>query len=287
MSDQQETHFVKQWTSGIMHLAQQKFSRMREAVMMVPHTVGEETFLDYIGLVTPKAVTTRHGDTPITSTPQSRRKITMTPYKHADLVDKTDLIRTLNDPTNPFMVSFGRGFGRVLDDIGIAAAFATAATGKDGTGTAAFDTTNYRITAGGTGMTLAKIIGANKRLRAAENDPDEGFFMMVSQEQIEDMLLDTTFTSNDYNSIRALMTGQISQFMGFTWIASERLGTTSGERRCIAWAKNSIGLLIGQEPMGRISERDDKNYSTQVFMSMDAGGARTNETGVVEILCVE
>ena len=48
-----------------------------------------------------------------------------------------------------------------------------------------------------------------------------------------------------------------------------------------------LALAVGAEPSGRISERDDKNYSTQVFMSMDIGATRMDETGVVEIICDE
>lgn len=287
MSADQPIHFVKQFVRGIDHLAQQKFSRFRPAVRMVPHEVGEEAFIDQIGTVTPVESTSRHADTPLTDTPQLRRQVGLKNYKHADLIDKADMIRTLNDPTNDFLRSFARGFARVIDDNCIGAAFATAKTGKTGSGSAAFDTTGFRITSGSTPMTLAKILRANEILRAAENDPEEGFFFAVSQRQLRDMLTDTTIGSSDYNSVKTLMAGTVKQFMGFEWIPSERLGVTSSERRCIAWAKNSIGLMIGKEPAGRISERGDKSYATQAFMEMDIGASRLDETGVVEVLCTE
>jgi hypothetical protein len=44
---------------------------------------------------------------------------------------------------------------------------------------------------------------------------------------------------------------------------------------------------LGLEPAARITERPDKNYSTQVFYSMSAGATRMQENGVVEIACVE
>ena len=288
MSLQITEAFVQQWTRGITHLAQQKMSRFRNAVRRVPILSGDRVYVDQIGKVTAQPYTTRHGDTPLVDTPHSRRRITPTPYKHADLVDKSDLIRTLNDPTSDYMQAFGWAFGRAIDDVQIAAAFATAATGVDGSTSTSFDS-NYQIAAGGTGLTMAKLIAANRLLRAAENDPDEGFYIAVSQEQIEDLLLDSTFTSADYNTIRALATGDVrNTFMGFNWIPSERLLVNGASaRRCIAWAKNSLALAIAQDPSGRISERDDKNYSTQVFMSMDLGATRMDETGVVEVLCVE
>jgi len=286
MSRQATTAFVKQWERGITHLAEQKESRFRDKVRFVRIANGEEAFIDQIGSVTAQPFSTRHGDTPLTDTPHSRRQIVLTPYKHADLIDDTDKLRTLNDPTSAYMKAFGRAFGRAMDDVIIASALATASTGVDGSGTAAWDS-GFTIAHGGVGLTLAKLTEANKMLREAENDPEDGFFIAVSQEQIEDVLVDATMTSKDYNSVRLLMTGEITTFLGFTWIPSERLALSATTRSCLAWAKNSLGLAVGAEPSGRISERDDKNYSTQVFMSMDIGASRLDETGVVEVQCTE
>jgi len=288
MSEQVKTAFVKQWERGITHLAEQKMSRFRDKVRFVRIAAGDAAYIDQLGSVTAQPATTRHGDTPLTDTPHSRRRVGLTPYKHADLVDKADKIRTLNDPTNPYMVAFGRAFGRAIDDVIIASAFATARTGVDGSDTAAFDTTNFRSTTGVGGLTLAKLTEANKALRAAENDPEDGFYLACSQEQIEDILGDSTLTSADYNNVKLLMTGKVDTMLGFTWVPTERLSVSSDPfRRCIAWAKNSIALAIGEEPNGRIGERADKNYSTQVFMSMDIGATRMDETGVFEIRCTE
>jgi hypothetical protein len=288
MSQQIEDHFVKQFTAGITHLAEQKMSRFRPNVMEETIVPGDRAFFDQLGSVTATKVTTRHADTPLTDTPHSRRMVTPAPFKHADLIDKADKIRTLNDPTNAYVVAFARAFGRAIDDEIIAAAFATAYTGVDGTGTETWASLTAAQTIGtGTAFTLDKIVKANKILRAAEHDPEEGFNFAASQEQFEDMLLDSTITSADYNSVRALMIGEIQSFMGFNWIPTERLGTASGERRCIAWAKNSLLLGVAENPQGRISERADKNYSTQVYYEMDIGATRMQGDGVVEVLTTE
>jgi hypothetical protein len=288
MSQQIEDHFVKQFTAGITHLAEQKMSRFRPNVMEETIVPGDRAFFDQLGSVTATKVTTRHADTPLTDTPHSRRMVTPAPFKHADLIDKADKIRTLNDPTNAYVVAFARAFGRAIDDEIIAAAFATAYTGVDGTGTETWASLTAAQTIGtGTAFTLDKIVKANKILRAAEHDPEEGFNFAASQEQFEDMLLDSTITSADYNSVRALMIGEIQSFMGFNWIPTERLGTASSERRCIAWAKNSLLLGVAENPQGRISERADKNYSTQVYYEMDIGATRMQGDGVVEVLTTE
>ncbi len=287
MSQQITVAAVKQWERGVTHLAEQKMSRFRGKTRFVRIAAGEEAFIDQIGAVTAQPFTTRHGDTPLTDTPHARRQVPITPYRHADLVDKADRIRTLNDPTSPYMVSFGRAFGRAMDDVIITAAFAAANTGVAGGTSTAFDTGDFQFGTG-SGMTIAKMAQANKVLRENENDPEDGFFLAMSQEQIEDMITDSTAASKDYNAVRLLMKGQIDTFLGFTIVPTERLALNgSNERRCIAWAKNSLALAVGEEINGRISERSDKNYSTQVFMSMDIGATRMDETGVVEIQCTE
>jgi hypothetical protein len=286
MSQQITTAFVKQWERGITHLAEQRMSRLRDKVRFVRVANGDKAYIDQLGSVTAQPATVRHGDTPLTDTPHSRRQVTLTPYKHADLVDKADQIRVLNDPTSAYMISFGRAFGRAIDDVIIAAAFADAKTGVDGSGTAAHPGGDYQIAVGGAGiLTIAQLTEALEVLNAAENDPDEGYYFACSARQIRDLMDNTTASSADYNSVKLLMTGEIDTFAGFTFVRTERLqSTATPDTRCIAWAKNSIALAIGEEPNGRISERADKNYSTQVFMSMDIGATRMNETGVVEVI---
>ena len=44
-------------------------------------------------------------------------------------------------------------------------------------------------------------------------------------------------------------------------------------------------LAIGSEPQVKISERDDKNYATQVFVSMSIGATRMQEELVGYIEC--
>jgi hypothetical protein len=44
-------------------------------------------------------------------------------------------------------------------------------------------------------------------------------------------------------------------------------------------------LGVGQEPTIRVSERADKNYSTQVYLEMDLGAVRLDEDKVGYIEC--
>ena len=74
--------------------------------------------------------------------------------------------------------------------------------------------------------------------------------------------------------------------MVFNFIRSERIGVDSNsDHKVLFYAKSGIKLGIGAEPVARISERDDKNYATQVFYSMAIGATRMEEKKVGFIEC--
>jgi hypothetical protein len=105
----------------------------------------------------------------------------------------------------------------------------------------------------------------------------------------------TEVKSADYNSIKALVQGQLDTFLGFKFHTVDGLridGTkilpvSASVRTCIAWQRDQINLGIGGNPTARISERNDKNHATQVFYSMQIGATRMQEVGVVQIDCFE
>lgn len=285
MSTEITTAFVKQFTDGITMLQQQQGSNLRRGVSMKSGIVGDRAFFDQVDATSMAQITTRHGDTTLTDTPHRRRMVTLAPYEVADLVDRADQIRTLNDPTNSYVRSFAAAAGRTLDDLIVTAFAATAATGVDGSGTAALPSGQI-IVNGGTNMSLEKLRQARKILEANENMEDGGdhqWFVVMSANQREALLSDTTLTSADFNTVRALVNGQIDQFLGFTFLKSERLSETASIRKCFAWVKSSMKLGIGQEPRGFIDVLPGKRHSTQVRYELDAGATRMDEKGVVEI----
>lgn len=287
MSSQITTAYVKQFSDGITLLAQQMRARLGAAVRVESGIVGDRAFFDQVGKSEMSERVGRHTDTVLTDTPQTRRMVTMKTYDKADMVDKRDEVRVLNNPINAYTRSFAAAANRKKDKVIIDAFTATASTGVDGTGTGTFDTTNYQIAHGSAGLTLAKIVQAKKILKAAENDPDQPWYFVYTAEQLEDVLNDSTITSADYNSVRLLQQGEIDSFMGFSWIHSEQLPISGTTRSCYAWVRDSMLLGVSTEIMGSVDRRPDKNNGLQVQYTMDIGATRMDETGVVEIQCTE
>lgn len=285
MSFQITTAFVDQYSDNVQILSQQMGSRLREAVDVETDVKGDKAFFDQISSTAAQRRTTRHGDTPLISTPHARRRVTLYDYDWADLIDKLDKVKTLIDPQSPYARNAAAAMGRAMDDEIIAAATGTAYTGHAG-GTSTSMLSANQIANGSTGLTIAKLRSAKKILLQGEVDVEaDPLYLVCSAEELDDLLGTTQVTSADYNTVRALVRGEVDTFMGFKFIHSERLSETSDVRTCFAWAKTGIKLALGADINGRITERADKNYSVQVYYSMSIGSTRMEEAKVVQVDC--
>ena len=286
MSTQITTAFVEQYKSNVFHLAQQKGSRLRDAVRSETVT-GKAHFFERIGSTAAQKRTSRHSDTPRMDTPHSRRKVTMDDYDWADLIDNEDKVRMLIGAACDDSLAGAYGIGRAMDDAIISATTVTAYGGISG-GTSVFLPAGQKISHNSTNLTIAKLLSAKKLLDAAEVDPDEARFLICTADQIQDFLNIAEVKSSDYNTIKALAQGQIDTYLGFKFIRSERLGQdATPNRQVLAFTKSAIGLALGADITTKISERSDKNYATQVFLSMTIGETRIEDEKMVEIACVE
>lgn len=285
MSTQITTAFVNQYSANVQMLSQQMGSLLRDAVDS--ETVnGDKAFFEQVGSAAAQARTTRHADTPLMDTPHARRMVTLTDYEYADLIDDQDKLRMLIDPTSTYARAAAAAIGRAMDDAIIAALGGTAKTGTTGSTSTALPAAQ-KIVHGSAGLTLAKMISAKKILDEADTDPSIPRYMAVSPEQIEDLLNLSTVTSADYNTVKALVQGEIDTFMGFKFIRSNRLTDDGTSRLCYAWAQEGCKLAIGKEPTAKIDERSDKSYATQVYYCSSFGATRMQETSVVQIACNE
>ncbi len=280
-----DTAFVKQFGSNIELLAQQKGSKLRNAVRNET-VVGEEAYFDQLGSTTAVQKTTRNSDTPLILGDHQRRRVSMYDYEWATLVDKEDQLKMLADPVSPFNQDAAFAMGRAMDAAIIAAFSGTAYTGKAG-GTSTSFTAANQVAAASANLTLAKLLAAKKVLDKNDVDPDEARYMAITASQLYAMLNITTITSADYNSIKALVNGELNTFCGFTFIRTELLALSSTTRTCLAWAKGGMLLAMGAEVKAEITRRADKSYATQVYLAMSIGATRMQEKKCVEIACIE
>lgn len=282
MSFQITEAFVEQYSANFLTLAQQKESRLESCVTIESGIVGASKAVERIGASDAYSITTRHGDTQYVETPHSRRWLDLADYGWADLVDEMDKIKALIDPTSPYLMAGVQALNRKKDDVIISALGAAARTG---TGTTSFPAAQ-QIVHGSAGMTVAKLRSAKQLLDEAEVDDMDRFIIMTA-EQINNLLGDSTVTSADYNTVKALVNGELNSFMGFNFIRSERLPKASTTRSCYAFHKSGLSLGIGKDIVTSIDILPTKNMSAQVYARMSLGAVRLEEARVVEVQCTE
>jgi hypothetical protein len=283
MSSQITTAFVEQYSANIQMLSQQMGSLLRDKVR-VESVVGKNAFFDQVGKVTAQLKTSRHSDTPQIDTPHSRRRVSLGDYEFADLIDQQDKVRLLIDPTSSYAQAAAMAMGRAMDDVIITAALGTAYTGETGTGTESVQT---GVVKGTTGLTVAKLISAKDLLDKADVDPSIPRHVMCGPEQLGNLLGDSEVTSSDFNTVKALVQGELDTYLGFKFTVTNRLPKSGNDRTCIAYAEDGLLLGIGKDISARIDERADKSYATQVYYCQSIGATRMESAKVVPIVAVE
>lgn len=294
MSFQIDTALVQTYKSNIEVKFQQMGSKLRPHCRVETQN-AEFDFYDRIGPTDAIEVTNRHADTPLVSTPHDRRRVALRDFDWADLIDKKDKLRMLADPQSAYVQNAVYALGRKMDDLIIEASVGTAYTGKTGSTSVTFPAAqevavNYVESGGAANSNLS--IGKLRRVRTilgvAEADMDgEPLVAVVSPYQIQGLLRQTEVTSSDYNTVKALVAGEINSFMGFTFVRSNRLTVASNIRDCLFWAKQGMLLAVAQEITVDIGPRRDKRNSIQIYVNASFGSSRMWEEKVIRVKCDE
>jgi len=281
-------HFHRQFTTNVELLLQESQPMMGMGVDLRSYSGEAAQVVKQFGEVEFSEKVGRNTDTTFSDIQHKQRWIFPTDYNLALPIDNEDELRMLNSPQSSYAQAMRAAWARRSNVIIRDALLGDANTGKNGATTTGFDTSNQQIAASTSGMTIAKLREALEILKSNQVDDSDPLFMAMTSAQFTDLLETTEVTSSDYNTVKALVSGDIDAFLGFKFLRYEGLGIDgSSDRRCIAWAKSGLvhGTWNGLET--RIDERPDKNYLTQVYMAGTQGATRTQEKKVVEVLCVE
>lgn len=299
-----DTAFVNQYQAMIYVLSQQQKSKFAPKVRN-EQVAGESKAFDRLGEAEVEEITTRHPDTPNNEQPHTRRWVVPSDYHTNSYIDKADEVKMIINPQNQYAQNQARALGRQTDDLIIAAALGSAATGVTPTtstvtfandsisinGDATVTTLGTAATAAGSGsvadISLAKMATMNRLFYDEDVDEDLPLYWAISPKSAEDLLQLQQYGSNDYNIVRPLVTGNLVQFLGFNLFRTTRLtkdSASSTAYRSIAWAQDGIiwGSAYGVE--SRISERTDKSYITQVYSRMNGNAVRMDGDKVHECM---
>lgn len=141
----------------------------------------------------------------------------------------------------------------------------------------------------GTNMNIEKLRATAKALNQ-KNVPSEGRYILMHASQLDALLGETEVTSSDFASVKALVQGEINQFMGFTVLTmgdrDEGGIPKPSTRTCFAWHKDALGYA---ESMAQKSEVNYVPEKTSFLVSsmFSAGSVAIDDEGIVKISCTE
>ncbi|NBN64131.1 phage capsid protein [Pannonibacter tanglangensis] len=290
-------HFFSLFTTNVELLLQQKAPRFMGTVSMASYTGEAAQVVKQFGTVEFQERTGRGEDTNFSDIAHLQRWVYPTFYDLALPVEKIDELQMLGSPQSPYVEAMRAAYARRWDDVVISAFFGVSRTGKNGADSTNFNTNNaIAVTAGSgssaTGLTLEKLIRVRELMKKRDVDLSvEQAYIACSAQQISDLLRTTEVTSADYANLKRLESGEVSRFMGFEFVQTERLPTkivgSDTVRRLPVWVPSGVHLGTWNGLTTRISERPDKKYITQIYMDCGMGSCRTQENKVFEIECKE
>lgn len=141
-----------------------------------------------------------------------------------------------------------------------------------------------------TDLNTAKLRRAN-RLLGDKGVGDDDITGVFSHQAKESMLGENQVTSADYNSVRALVNGEVDSFLGvtFRWIATRAEGgldKTGNDRTSYVFARSAIGHAIGKDQRMEINYIPMKtNWLANMLFSANA--VDIDQDGIVEITTTE
>lgn len=285
--------YVTQFQNNVRHLAQQGDSRLRAHVYEEPLTGNLFTMERLAASTSVEKNGNFDADTVIaTDGAWSRRQGNPDVFRWAKMYGHQDSGRMLVDPQGPYSQQGSMTMKREYDSLIVEAATVAATDGQGGS--VAFPA--GQIVGDGSATIVASsydlIREANEKFQTNDIDPDEPKVFVVAPEDIKVMLGDEKLTSADYLSVKMLSAnGMVQNFLGFTWIMSNRLDAgSSGNgpgvniRRCLAFTRRGLALGVNYDIFARVSERPDKNHAVQVFLEWQAAAIRVEDEHVVHVL---
>ena len=140
-------------------------------------------------------------------------------------------------------------------------------------------------------LNVAKMRAAKKALDA-KNVPAEGRILVIHANSLDSLLGETEVTSSDFNTVKALVQGDINTFLGFNVVT---LGDRdegglpidgSSDRTLYAFHRDAVGLGIGMGQTSRVDYIAEKT-SFLVASMFSAGAVAIDDEGIVTITCRE
>jgi hypothetical protein len=287
-------HHVKMYTANVRAALNKQGGLLLPHVSMANYRGEKSQVVNFIGSVEFIERDSVYGDTKLTELEHTQTWITGKEYDCAVLVDRLDTLKMIYDPTNPYVERFREAAARKMDEIVMGGFFADRKVGKDGTDTSAFGANNT-VVHGGTAMSVAKLRSVRKLIKKRHVDlrsvrPK----IAVTADEVDDLLGEVAVGSSDYNAVKPLVDGEVTNFMGFDFIPFEDNGVvtatngkgipkTGNVRDLPVWVPDGMHFGMWDALDIKIADRPDKNHIKQIFGTFTAGRTRLEEGRVFKL----
>ena len=171
--------------------------------------------------------------------------------------------------------------GRRMDQVVIDALVASSGT----------NTVANSIGGSNTNLNVAKLRETKKKMDA-KNVPGEGRTIIAHANNMDALLAETSVTSSDFNTVKALVTGEVNSFLGFNFVSigdRDEGGLAidgSSDRIVYAFHRDAMGLGIGMNQQSRVDYIPEKT-SFLVASMFSAGSVAIDAEGITKITCRE
>ena len=140
-------------------------------------------------------------------------------------------------------------------------------------------------------MNVAKLRSAAQTMNT-NNVPMDNRHIIIHASSLASLLSETAVTSSDFNTVKALVQGEINTFLGFTFhVLGDRgegglIKDGSNDRTCFAFHSDAVGLAEGIAPKTEINYVPEKT-SFLIASMFSAGAVAIDDEGIVKIVCRE
>lgn len=274
----------------ILPLARQEDSKLWSQVYVKSDIEGKSFYQDQIGKWEMQAKTAVNSETPQNDPNLSRTRVDIQSYHDSRMFDRTLRLQEFSDPMSVSSVCIRSSVGIQIDKVIYDALGGVAYRGETGGTAVSFPAgqtiaADFEVSGTNSGLTIDKLRHAAKMLNA-KGVPTWDRCFVASAVGLEQLLGTTQTTDANYNSIRALVQGEIDTFMGFKFVfLPDGIITKSGNiANYFAFQKTGVcyGDLDGL--FMRVEERPDKSYSKQIYYELSCGAGRLEEDKVVKVL---
>lgn len=233
----------------------QSMGTLRGCFRVRNNVTGEKATFNRMGKGEASERTAPSSDVISMNVDHNKVEVVLSDWEASEYTDIFKQKEVLPDEVSELSATIKGAIGRRRDQIAINALAAGTYDNAEGNG----GLVGTAVGGAASGMNIDKLL-AIKEFFDDNEVPEDGRYISLNSNGLKSLLGETQVTSSDYNTVQALVRGEINTFLGFTFIkigkrkegglphnGSGAYPTTGDVVDGFAWHKDSVGEAIGIE----------------------------------------